>query len=923
MVNNVLSSLQFQKTLFIRITAMKAYGRHLVTFAIPLFLVGCSKPTVEDFIQTSNEYLNSGNLETALVNLKTAVQAYPEDTDLRSLLASAMYESGNLQGAEKELKRLVEANPTSSELLERYFFALYHQNKFEDIILHQVKAEVSTPIIKQLKKLSDDGLEVVNREIHNRPNLIQTNTQTPAVRIAHLFTGGEYSEVLSLIESENFDPKFKYYVSTYKAKAYFQTAQYDLALAELNGTLGQWKSIPELNYLVGMSHYKKGEFERAKNVASEALKKNNQVWSRYVLALSHAELENYTEALRFAEESASNGIDDAYYLAGVIASRLEEWERAYTNLEKANKLNPDHIGIKRAYSFVLLKLGYIDDAIAVIEKTDASMPEGAELLSDTVSYLYSRGDKQKALALLNKKGSASNSSLLTRQQALLQLEQGQDVSNLVNKLLSENDTSFSTNWLQIQNYVAQNKFAEAKELANQYREVNQQHSFLFTSLVSLYEKDFEAALANAKEVLEKDSTNLTAHKLSMLSANELGNYSTAIDNAMVLLKLNPDDKQTATDLVFLYTKQHSNDFKQKLLDDVEAQALPTSVVDSLASYFLSNGQPDEAEKLLSAFAEQISYESHVNLLNILLLKNQYAKAEEIAKKRIESAEQKTMPLLSLVAVFEAQEKHSDVSTLLKVYQQELGDSKEVALVKYTNSLAMENFVEAKKAIFSLEKFGVSQPLVNLFKGEVEFKQGNVNEALQHFKSSYAKSPDFGTAVYIAKTLVRLRRVEEGADVLVYELARTASPNKRQYNVVAEYLNKFNFHEKAIGVYEKMELKFTLTPQEYNNISDVNLTLNRLALAEEYIKMALARERSPLFLVTYSEVLLKKGNTDLAEQSLLEALKSDKDNEYANILLASVYVKQRRKKEAMNVINKFDSVQSAYSQRWSSLRSQLN
>jgi hypothetical protein len=278
-----------------------------------------------------------------LVNLKTAVQAYPEDTELRSLLAFAMYESGNLQGAEKELKRLVESNPTSSELLERYFFALYHQNKYEDIILHQVKAEISTPIIKQLKQLSDDGLEVVDRETDTRPNLIQTNTQAPAVRIAHLFTDGEYTEVLSLIESESFDPKFKYYVSTYKAKAYFQTAQYDLALAELNGTLGQWKSIPELNYLVGMSHYKKGEFEKAKNVASEALKQNNQVWSRYVLALSHAELENFTEALRFAEESASNGIDDAYYLAGVIASKLEEWERAYTNLEKANKLYPDHM----------------------------------------------------------------------------------------------------------------------------------------------------------------------------------------------------------------------------------------------------------------------------------------------------------------------------------------------------------------------------------------------------------------------------------------------------------------------------------------------------------------------------------------------------------------------------------------------------
>ena len=50
-----------------------------------------------------------------------------------------------------------------------------------------------------------------------------------------------------------------------------------------------------------------------------------------------------------------------------------------------------------------------------------------------------------------------------------------------------------------------------------------------------------------------------------------------------------------------------------------------------------------------------------------------------------------------------------------------------------------------------------------------------------------------------------------------------------------YLNKFNFHEQAIRVYENLERRFTLTPEEYNNISDVNLKLNRLDLAEDYIK----------------------------------------------------------------------------------------
>jgi len=94
-------------------------------------------------------------------------------------------------------------------------------------------------------------------------------------------------------------------------------------------------------------------------------------------------------------------------------------------------------------------------------------------------------------------------------------------------------------------------------------------------------------------------------------------------------------------------------------------------------------------------------------------------------------------------------------------------------------------------------------------------------------------------------------------------------------------------------------------------------------AEDYIKMALAEKRLPLFLMTYSEVQLKKGNNDLAEQALLETLKSDESNEHANVLLASVYVKQGRKEDAIKIINQFDSVQSAHSQKWASLRSQLD
>lgn len=113
----------------------------------------------------------------------------------------------------------------------------------------------------------------------------------------------------------------------------------------------------------------------------------------YVLVLLYVEFENFIEVLRFVEELVLNGIDDVYYLVGVIVLKFEEWERVYINLEKVNKLYLDYIGVKWVYSFVFLKFGYIDDVIVVIEKIDVFMFEGVELLFDIVSYLYLWGDK--------------------------------------------------------------------------------------------------------------------------------------------------------------------------------------------------------------------------------------------------------------------------------------------------------------------------------------------------------------------------------------------------------------------------------------------------------------------------------------------------------------------------------------------------
>ena len=66
-----------------------------------------------------------------------------------------------------------------------------------------------------------------------------------------------------------------------------------------------------------------------------------------------------------------------------------------------------------------------------------------------------------------------------------------------------------------------------------------------------------------------------------------------------------------------------------------------------------------------------------------------------------------------------------------------------------------------------------------------------------------------------------------------------------------------------------------------------------------------------------------GRVDLAEQSILEVLRSEETNEYANVLLATVYVNQGRKDDALKIINHFGEKHSAYSRKWSSLRSQLN
>lgn len=120
--------------------------RRLVQSALGIMmLVACSTESEQTFIAAGRLALEKGDLKTASVQLKSALEKNPESAQARFLFARLLLESGNFRAAEIELRKAQERAHPVDEVAPLLARSLLARQEYQKIINDFAKVELSRP----------------------------------------------------------------------------------------------------------------------------------------------------------------------------------------------------------------------------------------------------------------------------------------------------------------------------------------------------------------------------------------------------------------------------------------------------------------------------------------------------------------------------------------------------------------------------------------------------------------------------------------------------------------------------------------------------------------------------------------------------------------------------------------------------------
>lgn len=511
------------------------------------------KPTLEEQISKGQTFLASGDMASAIVELKNAVRLEPNSASARYLLGKAYFENRNYESSEKELRRALELGSSPSEtlplisasLIRTASFNAILKLDFEDIDLsnenlitlyfYQIqsfaalgKYSMASRLLAEVEDLESDSpyksLALAYEKIFDsefqealdfiRPLREQLQSNEDYLRMElRLLLGlnklkeakGTFNELL-VIRPEDYQTKFSYLSVLMDSQDYTKAEPLVLEMMNI------YENNPLLHQMFGVISVGKSDFENA--------------------------LPNLEFAIKFGLDT-----DMTRLMAGYSAYRLENFETTSEHLELIqSELYSGHPAL-RILADSFLRLGQVEKAANTLKKIDDSRSGDHALLIRISELLLRTGDKKSASEFVARSETlaSSDSELLQTGIMELSLSEMTGLSKL-EQVASQVPASIKLNNALGATYIESGNLDKALSLAKRWEATapNSPHPHILAMRAHLVRGDVAAAKQDMKK-----ANQLAASSLEVLVASaqlELyqGNGEAAKKTLEKLTELYPD-----------------------------------------------------------------------------------------------------------------------------------------------------------------------------------------------------------------------------------------------------------------------------------------------------------------------------------------------------------------------------------------------
>ena len=810
-----------------------------------------------DYINDARQYLEQGNYQAAMIQLKNQLKQNPKDAQARYLLGIVYLKSDNVKGAEKELSTAYKLDKNNEKIQLEYAKILLLKGEYQE-----VKELLAQPLIEkenESERLMTIGSAYLGeqkiadaRDYFSQAKKVKDtpNVQLGFVKIALLEK--EFKTAETIIEQILQQTPDNYDALLLKAQLANQLGQYQKAQSIYDDLLAKKPGSLLLLLSRAQTKYNLKEYKGAEEDLNLILKSiENFPQANYLMALVKFAQEDFTAAEQYGQQVLNVATQhyQSMYIIGLAdfnLGRLNQAEKYFTQILFQY---PDNLNVQYALARIYLSQNKADQALLILEsiKLD-SLNKNPKVLLILAKAYFMADKKEKSKEVFNRvKKLAPDEPLVIESLAQLQLFLG-NVDNAIKELekldILENKNK-NIQYLLIMSYIKGKKFEKAKNLIVQLQKqsLDDPNLYTFYGDIAFIENNQEIASQSYQKALAIDEKFIPAY----LGLSKMALFNKQLDEADGYLQniLSIDEQYLNAYLgrVAIAEKMGKTTLAEKILteginkisDDLDKEL---SINNALAKLYIKHNRKNELLKFGRELVKKYPRKTQALSfqVKVLLLNGEKKQAQMVLEKIIYQEPKDIKHRLQLAALLlNNNEQQAAVNLLDEILENNPGHQQTVLL---KSSLLINNgqFDELKELLnkfLDADKENINQ--VYQFAVQAQ-KQGKYKLAIEYYKILMEYQPENSVvlnnlawlyslqnnpkALSLAKKAYNLKpkspaiadtygvillkhgKVKQGLKVLENAAATAPEMKGLQFHLAkAYYLN--NINDKAIKILENI------------------------------------------------------------------------------------------------------------------------
>ncbi|GBL05165.1 XrtA/PEP-CTERM system TPR-repeat protein PrsT [Glaciecola sp. KUL10] len=866
-------------------TVSKTIKKTLLALGVSsaLLLSGCQQQTSEDHLEAAKDFVQEGNNQAAIVELKNAIQLEPSSAQARFELGGLYLSLNAYEAAEKELSRALELGYDSSDvipLLSRAYqktganAALIEIDHNDEAMTAVERIEVGFYKLQSLVQLERrDEAESLIAELL----LIDTTSVYKGlVGAMNTILSEDYETALAqAVELQKQAPLNKD-VLNLTARLYLLNQQTEKAADVYAEYVKAAPEDIETRFALANLLVEQRRTKEAEPHVDKLLEINDQNGLLNQLkGIIRAAENDFAGAQRHSEIAIQNGRTDAIVrlVAGYSAFEQGDFVDTERHLSQIATLLPDNHPGLRLLAAAQLQTGKADEASDVLTRMGNLSAQDATLFSKAGYELLQSGDLNAAEALVERAGNISETADDLTRLGVLKLSLN-NVEGLLDleKAVVKTPQSVTANTTLATAYLATNQLDKAASLAQQWQqndplsagpymlegevelrngsvdkaavafkkaatlEPNNPRAELALIGLDIRAKDFAKAQADLNELLSKHPDFVPALIANFGINKELDKTDSGLRKIADAQSQFPENQ----DLRLLLARVHANEQQFGQAIDVLAEVEPNA--DAPLAYWPLNGA-------------------------LLLRSNKLKEAEAHYDNWIKLYPNQRDALLGKLLILDAQNKFEDALNMTKDFLTERDDVQIKIMQAYLFAMTRD--------------------------------ANSAKELLNSFEENIQPLP-FLRGVFARVALLENRPKDAIADAIIAYEANPSSKNMllvvQSYDLAGESQNSYDF----LGQYIQNnpdDLRALMLKGEKQIDVDIDASI------ATYEKALSVNENNFIVLNNLAYILLEKGRLTEASTYANRAYELRPDNVAIADTLAQVFIKQSKIDDAVEVYQK--------------------